>query len=334
MTTVLDTFEVRLESQTDKQARIVSVQAESADDARGVAERQELGLVEFSLLPPERDVWECPPGRSEDEADGIVDLARWDAYDPAFARSAAQLPYSDAVRAAKNRLSDLRARIDVADTGKVRGRSLSARAAARLLAHDQQEPYAVVSVDKIDPAEIERRRTMVALAKASRDPEAWEKILGAMRAAGVPLAAVTAALNGVAWQKQIDGSSTTVYSSATVKGTLHTGFTANYDTDDFFNDASASEVTGTGYTAGGITFSSKTSTYDTATDQVRLDAADLSWATSTISATDAAFWVDTAGASSTDPFWGSVDFGGTVSTTAGTFLITFDATGVFVFDLT
>jgi hypothetical protein len=45
-------------------------------------------------------------------------------------------------------------------------------------------------------------------------------------------------------------------------------------------------------------------------------------------------WVNTAGASSTDPILGNVDFGATVTTTAGTFTITWDATGIFVFDLT
>jgi hypothetical protein len=94
------------------------------------------------------------------------------------------------------------------------------------------------------------------------------------------------------------------------------------------------EITGTGYTANGVTLASKTSTYDTATDQVRLDAADASWTTSTLSATDAVLWVNTAGASSTDPILGNVDFGATVTTTAGTFTITWDATGIFVFDLT
>jgi hypothetical protein len=43
---------------------------------------------------------------------------------------------------------------------------------------------------------------------------------------------------------------------------------------------------------------------------------------------------DTAGASSTDPVGGWVDFGADVSTTAGTFQITWDATGIVVFDVT
>lgn len=96
----------------------------------------------------------------------------------------------------------------------------------------------------------------------------------------------------------------------------------------------ASEITGTGYTALGVTPASKTSTYDTATDQIRLDAADVSWATSTLSATDAVVWVNTAGAATIDPLLGNVDVGAPVTTTAGTFQITWDATGILVFDVT
>jgi hypothetical protein len=36
----------------------------------------------------------------------------------------------------------------------------------------------------------------------------------------------------------------------------------------------------------------------------------------------------------TSPLMGLVDFGGTVSTTAGTFQITWDATGIIVIDVT
>jgi hypothetical protein len=148
------------------------------------------------------------------------------------------------------------------------------------------------------------------------------------------MAAVTGALFGVPWQKQIDGSSVTVWSSATIQTSLHTAYTLDNDTHDFFNDVSATEITGTGYTANGVTLASKTSTYDTATDQIRLDAADVSWTTSTLSATDAIVWNNTAGASSTDPVLGALDFGATVTTTAGTFLITWDATGIIVYDVT
>lgn len=95
----------------------------------------------------------------------------------------------------------------------------------------------------------------------------------------------------------------------------------------------ANEVTGTGYTATGVALASKTVTYDTATDQIRLDAADSSWTTSTITARRAVVYKDT-GTSTTSPLLAQVDFGADVSTTAGTFQITWDATGIVVFDVT
>lgn len=146
---------------------------------------------------------------------------------------------------------------------------------------------------------------------------------------------VLASLFGLGWQKQIEGSTGKfVWSSDTFKVSLSTStFSPNVDTMDFFNDVT-NEVTGTGYTSGGATLASKTSTYDTATDQVRLDAADTSWTTSTITARYAVVWYDTAGASSTDPILGLVNFESDVSTTAGTLQITWDATGIFNFDLT
>jgi hypothetical protein len=146
---------------------------------------------------------------------------------------------------------------------------------------------------------------------------------------------VLASMFGLAWQKQIEGSTGRwVWASDTFKVALTTStYSPNVDTHDFFNDVT-NEVSGTGYTSGGATLGSKTSTYDTASDQVRLDAADTSWTTSTITARYAVVYYDTAGASSTDPVMGLVNFESDVSTTAGTFQITWDATGLFVVDAT
>lgn len=114
---------------------------------------------------------------------------------------------------------------------------------------------------------------------------------------------------------------------------LHTNsYSPAQDTDDFWNDAT-NEVTGTGYTTGGATLGTKTSTYDTATDTIRLDAADTTWTTSTITARRAVIYKST-GTSSTSPVIGWLDFGADVSTTAGTFQITWDATGIVVYDVT
>jgi len=334
----MQTYEVELRSATDSQSRIISLDAVDESAAAAAAEAKERKIVDFSLLPPARETWENPPNnhKDPDQPSATVDLSRWDAYHPAFAKHAAGLPYVEAVRAADRRLVDLNRRLEVDAKGKVRYANLSPRAVARVLAHRQQEPYAVADVRRVDQAEIDAQRLVreVMAAKANPDPRVWALTVRRLRDAGIPVNAVTASLGGLAWQKQIDGSSVSVFSSAAIQVSLHTAYTFNNDTHDFFDDARGSEITGTGYTANGITAASKASTYDTATDQIRLDIADPSWATSTLSATDAVIWVNTAGADSTDPLWGNIDFGATVTTTAGTFLITIDATGLVVFDVT
>lgn len=107
--------------------------------------------------------------------------------------------------------------------------------------------------------------------------------------------------------------------AATVKCALVTS-SYTYDTDhDFFNDITG-EVAATGnYTAGGdtVTF---TSTDDDANNRVDWVLGAAQWTTATISnATGAVYYVDTGGAAATDPLIAYLDFGGSYSSTAGTF---------------
>jgi hypothetical protein len=118
------------------------------------------------------------------------------------------------------------------------------------------------------------------------------------------------------------------FDSDTIKVALLTSsYTPNQDTHDYFNDVSANEVTGTGYTAGGITLSSKTATYDSGTNVIVLDAADVTWSSSTITARYAVVY-DSTGTSSTSALIGYVDFGSDQSSTNGNFTITWDSTGI------
>jgi hypothetical protein len=118
------------------------------------------------------------------------------------------------------------------------------------------------------------------------------------------------------------------FDSDTIKVALLTSsYTPNQDTHDYFNDVSANEVTGTGYTAGGITLASKTATYDSGTNVIVLDAADVTWASSTITARYAVVY-DSTGTSSTSALIGYVDFGSDQSSTNGNFTITWDSTGI------
>jgi hypothetical protein len=145
--------------------------------------------------------------------------------------------------------------------------------------------------------------------------------------------AVTASLFGLTAQKMLDGSGAINWSSDTIKVALTTSaYTPNQDTHDFFDDVT-NEITGTGYSAGGVALASKTSTYDTTTDQIRLDAADTTWTTSTLTARRAVIYKST-GTPATSALIGWVDFGADVSTTAGTFQITWDATGIINYDVT
>lgn len=80
-------------------------------------------------------------------------------------------------------------------------------------------------------------------------------------------------------------------------------YTPNRDTHDFWDDVSANELAnGNGYTTGGVTLTNVAWSYDSASDQVRLDFDDVAW-TFTASKTwrYGILYVDTAGASSTDP---------------------------------
>jgi hypothetical protein len=56
------------------------------------------------------------------------------------------------------------------------------------------------------------------------------------------------------------------------------------------SDPFDSEITGSAYTAGGAVLSGATATIDTSNDLVTLDATDLTWATSTITARNAVLY--------------------------------------------
>jgi hypothetical protein len=136
--------------------------------------------------------------------------------------------------------------------------------------------------------------------------------------------AVSALVYGLGLQSFVNGSIN--WGSDTIKVALAPSTSVpNQDTHQFFS--SVTEVTGTGYTAGGVTLASKTSAYTAATNTVALDAADVSWPTSTITARYAIIYKST-GTAGTSPLIAYVDFGADVVSTAGTFSITWDAAGI------
>lgn len=105
-------------------------------------------------------------------------------------------------------------------------------------------------------------------------------------------------------------------------------YTPDQDVHDYWDDVVSHEVTGTGYTAGGEALSSKTSTYDAGTNVTVLDAADVTWASSTITARYAVIYNDSGATNAQKALLGYVDFGSNQSSSNGNFTITWDATGI------
>lgn len=126
-----------------------------------------------------------------------------------------------------------------------------------------------------------------------------------------------------AFNKEVD------WDTDTIKVALLTNsYTPNQDTHDYFDDVNTFEVTGTGYSAGGATLANKTNAYDGASNTLVLDADDVTWATSTITARYAVIYDASPAANATKPVIAYVDFGSDVSSTAGNFVIQWDATGI------
>lgn len=117
------------------------------------------------------------------------------------------------------------------------------------------------------------------------------------------------------------------WASDTIKLALvSSSYTPDQDADDFWSDVQANEVTGTNWSAGGVTLANRTATYDSASNTVRLDADDISVANVTVSgAAYAVIYKDTGNAAAS-PLLGWVDFGGAQSVTAATLGIQWDAT--------
>lgn len=105
--------------------------------------------------------------------------------------------------------------------------------------------------------------------------------------------------------------------SVTVKAAL---VTSSYvaDPDHAYFNAITNEVSGTGYSAGGTTVTC-TVTDDTTNNRVDIVFGNAVWNTATITARGLVYYVDTAGASSTDWLIAYVDFGSDKTSTAGTF---------------
>ena len=112
------------------------------------------------------------------------------------------------------------------------------------------------------------------------------------------------------------------FSSSTIKvALLDSNYTPDQDTHATWAAISGDEVAGAGYTAGGDTLTSKTNA-NTA-NVIKLDAADVTWSASTITAAYAVIYDSVSGY-----LISYVDFGGDQTSSNGDFKITWSASGI------
>lgn len=125
------------------------------------------------------------------------------------------------------------------------------------------------------------------------------------------------------FNKEVDWISDDIYAS------LHTSsYAPAQDTDDYFDDVTNELSTGSGYTAGGALLSGKTITYTGATNITMLDADDVEWTASTLTARFAVIYDGETAVASTSPLICWENFEADVSTVSGTFTLTWSADGI------
>jgi hypothetical protein len=116
--------------------------------------------------------------------------------------------------------------------------------------------------------------------------------------------------------------------STTLKCMLTTSaYTPDQDTHRYKSSVT-NEVTGTGYTAGGATLANVVANYTAATNVWKLDADDVSWAGSTITARRAVIYDSQPATDATRPLICYIEFDADTSSTAATFSVQFDAAGI------
>lgn len=100
------------------------------------------------------------------------------------------------------------------------------------------------------------------------------------------------------------------------------------DAQEYINDVSTNEISGSGYTAGGATLAGKTVTQDNTNDLAYADANGILWTNATFSAWFAVVYKDT-GTPATSPIICIIDFDGEQAVNNGEFNIVWNAGGIF-----
>lgn len=138
--------------------------------------------------------------------------------------------------------------------------------------------------------------------------------------------AVTATVYGkvfiAAFNKEID------LDSDTIKAMICTSSYTPSQSHDYKDDIT-NEIVGTGYTAGGVTLTGVTNTYNTGTKVWKFDANDASWGPgATFTGRYIVYYDSTPGSDATRPLLSWVDFGSDVAISAGTLNDVLNALGI------
>lgn len=115
------------------------------------------------------------------------------------------------------------------------------------------------------------------------------------------------------------------FSTDSFKVLLVSSIPSETNLDSWINRSDiTNEVTGTGYTAGGIAVTATVGTLDTTNNRQSVTFGNLSpgWTSATISAVGAIIYKST-GTATTDKLVQFIDFNGTVSSTSGNYSVTF-----------
>jgi hypothetical protein len=137
------------------------------------------------------------------------------------------------------------------------------------------------------------------------------------------------------WKRPHDGTDTIIdyVTTDAIKFALfNNSITPNFSTDTAYTAApyTTNEITGTGYTAGGVTLASKTLT-ESPTGSLMYDSADPSWTTATFSGARCGLIYDSTVSSLALCL---VNFGADFAVTSGTLTVQVAATGWWANDLT
>lgn len=114
------------------------------------------------------------------------------------------------------------------------------------------------------------------------------------------------------------------WTSDTIKVALATSSYSPSIAHDYFNDIT-NEITGSGYTAGGMALASKSVAI--VSNVIQFQADPVVWTPSTLTARYAIIYKDT-GTPTTSVLLGLVDFGANIVSASGPFTIQWDASGV------